>query len=396
MPLDGDCAGRRVGVIGTGFVARHFVRELQRRADWRLAKVLTRRALDRVEGFPDGCLTESLEALLEAADIVFACTGDVPYMARLAGRVLDAGRPLVTLEAEFQATLGSAFVGRGYLTEAEGDQPGSTARLAGEARQMGFRPLVYGNMKGFLNHTPTPDEMRHWAERQAISLPMVTAFTDGTKLQIEQCLIGNFEGADIVREGLWGLATADLREAAEQLGAAATRHGRALTDYIIAPGLPHGVFVVAEHDPGQAAALRYLKLGDGPYYALLQPTVLVHLEVFRTLERVARGEPPLLHNTAAPLLSVAAVAKRDLAAGTRIARGCGGFELRGTAVRIADRPDHLPIGLADNLRVRRRIAAGEVLTWDDVELACHADLVALWREIAAASAAASGTARASG
>jgi len=65
-------------------------------------------------------------------------------------------------------------------------------------------------------------------------------------------------------------------------------------------------------------------------------------------------------------------------------------------VRIADRPDHLPIGLADNLRVRRRIAAGEVLTWDDVELACHADLVALWREIAAASAAASGTARASG
>jgi len=112
MPLVENGAGRRIGVIGTGFVARHFVRELQRRADWRLAGVLTRRALDRVEGFPDDCLTESPEALLEAADIVFACTGDVPYMARLAGRVLDAGRPLVTLEAEFQATLGSAFVGR--------------------------------------------------------------------------------------------------------------------------------------------------------------------------------------------------------------------------------------------------------------------------------------------
>ena len=391
MPLDGDCAGRRVGVIGTGFVARHFVRELQRRADWRLAKVLTRRALDRVEGFPDGCLTESLEALLEAADIVFACTGDVPYMARLAGRVLDAGRPLVTLEAEFQATLGSAFVGRGYLTEAEGDQPGSTARLAGEARQMGFRPLVYGNMKGFLNHTPTPDEMRHWAERQGISLPMVTAFTDGTKLQIEQCLIGNFEGADIACEGLLGLATADRARAAQQLGEAARRQGLPLTDYIIDRGLPHGVFVVAEHDPSQAAALHHLKMGDGPYYLLEQPTALVHLEVFRTLERVARGEPRLLHNTATPRLSVAAVAKRDLLAGERIERGCGSFELRGMVVRIADRPDHLPIGLANALRLRRNVDAGAALTLDDVDLAAG-DLADLWQGIVRASLAASGSA----
>jgi predicted homoserine dehydrogenase-like protein len=373
-------------VIGTGFVARHFIRALQHRAEWCLGRVLTRRTLDQVAGFPDGCLTQSLEALLESADIVFACPGDVPHLARLAGPVLDAGRPLVTLDAEFQVALGSAFVGRGYLTEAEGDQPGSTARLAREARQMGFRPLVYGNMKGFLNHTPTLDEMRYWAERQGISLPMVTAFTDGTKLQIEQCLIGNFEGADIVREGLWGLATADLAAAATTLGEAAKRHGRPLTDYIIAPGLPHGVFVVAEHDPGQAAALRYMKMGDGPHYVLEQPFALVHLEVFRTLERVVGGEPPLLHNTAAPRLSVAAVAKRDLAAGEPIARGCGSFELRGIAVRIADRPDHLPIGLANDLHVRRKVAAGEILTLDDVEVE-EGDLVALWQGIIAASLA---------
>jgi predicted homoserine dehydrogenase-like protein len=381
-----ELPGRRIGVIGTGFIARHFVRELLRRSDWALAGVLTRRALDRVDGFPDGCLTQSPEALLEAADIVFECTGDVPYAARLAGTVLDAGRPLVTLDAEFHVALGAAFVGRGYLTEAEGDQPGSTARLALEARQMGFRPLVYGNMKGFLNHTPTPEEMHYWAGRQGISLPMVTAFTDGTKLQIEQCLIGNFEGADIAQEGLSGLATADLAAAAQTFGEKAVQHGRPLTDYIIDGGLPHGVFVVAEHDPGQAAALRHLKMGDGPHYVLEQPTALVHLEVFRTLERVIGGAPALLHNTPTPRLSVAAVAKRALLPGEQIARGCGSFELRGAAVRIADRPDHLPIGLANAVRVRRKVDAGEVLTFDDVDLA-DADLVALWRGIVGASLA---------
>jgi predicted homoserine dehydrogenase-like protein len=100
----------------------------------------------------------------------------------------------------------------------------------------------------------------------------------------------------------------------------------------------------------------------------------------------------LLHNTATPRLSVAALAKHDLAAGTRVGRGCGGFELRGSAVRIADRPDHLPIGLADSLRLRRRIAAGDILTVDDVELEHDADLLALWDPIVAAA----GAARASG
>ncbi len=40
-----------VGVIGSGFVARHFTFELERRAGYRLAKVLTRRPLDRCPEF---------------------------------------------------------------------------------------------------------------------------------------------------------------------------------------------------------------------------------------------------------------------------------------------------------------------------------------------------------
>ena len=157
--------------------------------------------------------------------------------------------------------------------------------------------------------------MRYWATRQGLSLPMVTSFTDGTKLQIEQCLVGNFLGADIACEGLLGPATDDLAEAAQTLAEAAQGRGGLITDYVLSSKLPHGVFVVAEHDPAQRAALHYLKMGNGPFYTLVQPNILVHLEAFKTLERVASGGQPLLHNTAQPRLSVAAVAKRALSPG---------------------------------------------------------------------------------
>ena len=71
-----------VGVIGTGFVARHFTYELERRPGYRLAKVLTRRPLDRCPDFPrEDALTDSLDALIEASDMVFECTGDAFYAA---------------------------------------------------------------------------------------------------------------------------------------------------------------------------------------------------------------------------------------------------------------------------------------------------------------------------
>lgn len=387
--------GRRIGVVGTGFVARHFVIELLRRPDWSLGRVLTRRPPASVQGIPESALTDSIDALLESADIVFECTGDIDHATAVAAEVLAAGRPLVTLNPEFHVTTGSAFVGRGFLTEAEGDQPGSLARLAEDAVTMGFEPLVYGNMKGFLNRLPTPEDMRYWAARQGLSLPMVTAFTDGTKLQIEQCLIGNFRRADIAAEDLLGPAVDGLDEAATMLGEAAARAGGPITDYALSAALPHGVFVVARHEDAQRAALRYLKLGDGPFYTLVQPNILVHLEAFKTLERVAAGGAALLHNTAAPHLSVAAVAKRRLSPGERIERGCGSFDLRGTCVRLADRPDHLPICLANDLHVRRAIEPGEVLGLNDVDLAPSLALEH-WQRIASAATAAAVARRAVG
>jgi len=384
-----------VGIIGTGFVARHFTFELERRPSYRLARVLTRRPLDRCPDFPDqAALTDSLDALIEASDVVFECTGDAFYAARTIGRVLEAGKPVVTLNAEFHTTIGSHFVERGTLSEAEGDQPGCLAALAEDAVATGFKPLVYCNMKAFLNRNPAPEEMRYWAERQDYSIEMVTSFTDGTKVQIEQCLVANGLGAGIAKEDLIGLATGDLKVAAAELGAAADRQGHPLSEYILDRGLQHGVFIVARHDERQALALRNFKLGEGPYYVLIKDYCLVHLEVFKTIERLLQGRPPLLNNGAVPRVSVASIAKRELAPGTVIARGCGSFDLRGTCVNIAERPGHVPICLASELRVRRRVEEGQILTMDDVELP-ETEALAAWQAIERRVLAARRPARAS-
>lgn len=381
LARDRDTPTVAIGVVGTGFVARHFVAELLRRPSYRLAGILTRRPPETITDLPfPEALTNSPDELIEASDVILECSGDVAWAAQTVERALQAGVPVTTLNPEFHVTVGSAFVGRGLLTELEGDQPGSQAALYGEAVAMGFKPLVLGNMKGFLNTNPTPEDMRYWAAKQGLSLPMVTSFTDGTKLQVEQCLVGNGLGAGIAREGLLGIATDDLDEGASQLAKAADDLGMPLTDYVLSRKLPHGVFVVCRHHEDQQAALQYFKMGPGPYYTLIRPHVLVHLEAFRTLERVISNGEVLLNNGARPRLSVAAVAKDDLAAGTRIGRGCGSFELRGICVEAARHPGHLPIGLADDIVLRRKVERDQILAFDDIDIE-PSRAVDLWNAI---------------
>jgi len=108
----------------------------------------------------------------------------------------------------------------------------------------------------------------------------------------------------------------------------------------------------------------------------------VHLEVFKTIERLAERRRPLLNNGEEPRIGVASIAKRALEPGHLIERGCGSFDLRGICVNIADRPGHLPICLANQARIRRRVEPGQVLTMDDVELP-DSEALGIWRGIEA-------------
>lgn len=358
----------RVGIVGTGFIAVGLCLGLRAMTEVKVSRVLTRRAFDTVERM-DGCqMTHSLEDFLSNCDLVMECSGDIVHATEVVDAAQERGLPVVTMGSEFHVTVGSYFSERGVITEAAGDQPGALALLHEEAVQMGFNPLVYGNIKGFLSHEPDEKEMDYWARRNGISRPQVTSFTDGTKMQFEQALVANGLGAHVLRQGMLGPRDLTLEQAGMMLGAAAKRFGAPLSDYVLNGKLPPGVFLVGEHPVERPEVLRYLKLGDGPFYTLLRPYHLCHLEVPRTIRRMLNGGPVLLNNGANPKVHVVAVAKRDLPAGHVIKTAIGGKDVRGEAVAIVETPDAVAMGLLTNARLRHSVAKGQVVHISDVDV----------------------------
>jgi len=362
---------KRIGVSGTGMIARGFVRLIRNHyPDMEISRVLTRRPLSSMADFPlADVLTNSLDELIDHSDLIVECSGDVFHGTSVIERAFEAGLKVVTVNAELQVTTGSYLAGKGFLTEAEGDQPGSLAALREDALQMGFEPLVYGNMKGYLNHDPSPEDMAYWANRQGISIDQTTSFTDGTKVQIEQVIIGNGLGATITRQGMEGLASTNLDDSASLLGMMAERAGQPIVDYVIPSGYPAGgVFLVGKHDEDQAQAIEYFKLGRGPFYTLVRPFHLCSLEVGKTVRRVLSGGDVLLNNSTEPTLGVAAIAKRAMKPGELIERGIGGFQFRGEAIKLSQHPDHVPIGLLRKTALKRAVEPGQIITFDDIDI----------------------------
>ncbi len=359
----------RIGIAGTGYISRGFNQLLLQQRAFIATRVLTRRPLDACREFPrQDLLTHSLTDLVDHADVIVECSGDPLHAAEVTQQAFAAGLPVVTMNTEFHITCGSWFVDKGLLTEAEGDQPGCLAALDENARTMGFRPLVYGNVKGFQNLNPGLEEMQYWSRKQGISLPMVIASTDGTKVQAEQVLVANGLGADIAQEGLLAYPSTCLEDEVQRLAVVASRRGSAISDFVIHATAPTRVFLVAEHHAAQQAALAYLKLGDGPYYTLSQNSVLCHLEILKSVKRIVTLGTVLLNNGRRPQTGLAAIAKKDLPAGTVIPHGIGSFELRGVAVRIAERPDHVPIGLLSDVVLSQAVEKGEIVSFHHIDI----------------------------
>src|SRR3954451_23838831 len=141
-----------------------------------------------------------------------------------------------------------------------------------------------------------------------------------------------------------------------------------VVDYCTGPVAP-GVFVVVRtEDPYVHHEMTYLQMGDGPYFALYRPYHLASIEAPLTVYEMALDHRPSLTSeywTA----EVGAEAKRDLKAGEKI-DGIGGSTVRGMIDDSADfvRDNGVPLGVLAGASLRRDVPAGQLLTYDDVDL----------------------------
>jgi predicted homoserine dehydrogenase-like protein len=320
-------------------------------------------------------------------DVVVEATGVPRVATEIAFAAAVAGQNLVTMTVEADVTIGRLlrllFERRGAVyTLAAGDEPSAAWELVDFARTMGLEVVAAGKGKNNpMRPTATAAGLAEEARRRHMNPKMLTAFVDGSKTMCEMALLANATGLEIDVPGMHG-ADVDTAELARRIcpiedGGILSAAGR--VEYVRGDLAP-GVFVVVRcEDPVMAQDLAYLGMGSGPYWSLIRPYHLCNLEVPVSIARLVRdGRATLVSRTHAA--EVAARAKQDLAPGVDVT-GIGGDEVYGFTVSGADAISGglVPLGLLERARVARPVAAGELLTLDDVELDEEQLIVRAWR-----------------
>lgn len=400
----------RCAVIGCGKFATMFLHQARRVPNLEITAVVdlaaerAERAL-RTAGFTDG-ERGAVRVCTDAADVLGAA--DVDLVVEATGRPLtgaghalaavEAGQHVVMVNVEADVLVGPLIAARAaergvVYSMASGDQPSLICELVDWARTNGFDVVAAGKGTKYLPeyHRSTPETVwghygftEDYARGAGLNPVMFNSFLDGTKSAIEMAAVANGTGLAPPEAGLlFPPAGADdlARVCVPRAhGGALARSGTvevvASTERDGTPvprDLRWGVYVTLEA-PSDYAAACFAEYGlvtdpSGRFTAMYRPYHLIGLELAGSVVAAAvRGEPS--GSARQWVADVAATAKRDLAPGDRL-DGEGGATVYGTVLPATTSRERrlLPIGLADDARVLRPVAAGATLSRDDVELA---------------------------
>lgn len=394
----------RVGLIGAGFMARGIVNQIVNSVPgMTLAAISNRNVANAerafreagVENFKSVAAAADLDPLItkgtpavtddpfvltgaDGIDVLIDATGAIEFGAELTMEAIRAGKHLVSMNAELDATVGPVIKKHAdkagvIFTACDGDQPGVQMNLYRFVKSIGLTPLVCGNIKGLQDPYRNPTTQEGFAKQWGQNPYMVTSFADGTKISFEQAIVANATGMSVEQRGMRG---GDFDGHIDEL----CKSGRydvdrlreigGAVDYVVKTRPGPGVFVFAAHDdPKQQHYLNLYKLGTGPLYSFYTPYHLCHFEVPLSAARAVLFADAVMQPAAGPKVDVVATAKMDLKAGDVI-DALGGYKSYGQCENygVSRSERLLPMGLAEGCRVLRDLPKDHVLTYDDVEL----------------------------
>jgi predicted homoserine dehydrogenase-like protein len=348
-------------------------------------------------------ITADFESAVAApVDLVVDATGLPEVGARVALAAFAAGRGLLTMNVELDATVGALL--RRKASEAgvvytldSGDEPGAAMQLVEFVRSLGFRVVCAGKGHGLspIIHEATPETLGDEAERLGLSPHIYTTFRDGTKTYMELTCLGNALSMPPDRRGGYApQVTSDELNGVFRLksqGGLLSEEG--VVDFAVGFVTPEGkpdwrrsvgpgVFVVYTTDhEGIRGDLEYLGQGPGPTYTLYRHYHLPGIETPHAIARAALDGTASLCPAEIPVADAVAVAKRDLEPG-EILDGLGGFTVRATVEKasVARAERLVPVALTENARVVHPVSAGTALTMDDLDLDGESLVVQLRQE----------------
>lgn len=342
-------------------------------------------------------VTDRVESVIgdESIDVVIDATGNVPAAVEHVLMAIDAGKHVVMVTVEADAVVGPILADRArtagvVYSLAYGDQPALICELVDWARSCGFDVTCAGKGTKYLPeyHKSTPDTVwQHYgfSEQQVASgdynARMFNSFLDGTKSAIEMAAVANATGLSPPSDGLLfppcaidRLPTVCIPKSAggvlERSGTVEVVSSLYRDGSEIEHDLRWGVYVTFETDSPyvQRCLQEYGALIDstGHYASLYRPTHLIGLELGYSVAKAAlSGEATGASSDFNA--DVIAVAKRELSAGDRL-DGEGGYTVYGKLVSAPSSiaQGGLPLGLANDLTLKRPVQAGQALCWDDV------------------------------
>jgi predicted homoserine dehydrogenase-like protein len=284
------------------------------------------------------------------------------------------GKHVILMNAEVDSTIGpilKVYADRAGVvyTYTDGDEPGVAMNLFRFVDSIGYKPVLMGQIKGFLNRYRNPDTQREFAEKAKQKPAMIASFADGSKLAIESTIIGNATGFLPGKRGMYGHECAHVKDLLTLFSPDDFKEG-GLVDFVLGAEPHTGAFVMGYNDqPVLAQYMSYFKMGNGPLYMFYTPYHLPHLQLPHTVARAVLFDDPTLTPMGAPVCDTVSMAKRDLIAG-EVLDGMGGFTCYGLIDSYAacQREDYLPIPLSQGCRLKRDIAKDQPISYRDVVL----------------------------
>jgi len=329
----------------------------------------------RANGYRIVTRSAELLAQIPGNEVVVEATGVPEVGAIVAEAAIRSRRHIVMLNVETDVTVGRILkqmadeAGVVYSTSA-GDEYAPAKELVEFARTLGFSVVCAGKGKNNpLDRTATPDKVEARARELGANPWMLASFGDGTKTAVEMACLANATGLVPDVRGMHG-PQAKVQQlpkifCPKEHGGILNRKG--VVDYAI--GVAPGVFCVIESENEVVAQeMRYLGMGDGPYWVLYRPYHLTSLETAISVATAAIYGEATIAPGPKPVAEAIAVAKRDLKAGERLDK-IGGWTHYGLVERadVAMDENLLPVGLAEGCVLTTDFDMGEPIRWSAVE-----------------------------
>ena len=143
-------------------------------------------------------------------------TGHVEYGTRICHDALKNGKHAVLIGAEVDASVGPILRTIADTTAPSSRTPMATNRVAMNLLRfvdsMGYKPVLVGQMKGFLDRYRNPATQTELANKLGQNPAVLACFADGSKLALEAAIMGNATGFVPQVRGMKGYPCAHVND----------------------------------------------------------------------------------------------------------------------------------------------------------------------------------------